>query len=53
MLGLLQHQIKQLDDRVVLDQTFTILGKYGGQPHGIIHGQANEPAKQKVVLGLL
>ena len=37
----------------MLVQAFTFLGENGGYPHGIVHGQANEPAKQKVVLGLL
>ena len=31
VLGLLQHQIKEFDDRVVLDQTFTIFGENGGR----------------------
>jgi hypothetical protein len=49
----LQIQIKELDDGVVLRQTFTILGEYGVHLHSIVYGQANEPAKQKAVLGLL
>lgn len=53
VLGLLQHEIEELDDGVMLDQTFPILGKYGGYPDGIVHGQANKPTKQEVVLGLL
>lgn len=51
--GLLQHQIEELDDGVMLDQTLAILGEDGRYPNGIVHGQANEPAKQQVVLGLL
>ena len=45
--------IEELDDRIVLDQAFAVLAEDAGHPNGIVHGQANEPAKQKVVLGLL
>lgn len=52
-LGLRQHLIEQLDHRVVRDQAFAVLAEDGGHPHGVVHGQADEPAKQQVVLGLL
>ena len=42
-----------LDEGVVLDQALTVFGEDGGYPHGVVHGQTNEPAKPQVVLGLL
>ena len=52
-IGRLHDQAEQLDDRVVFDQAFTVLGEDGGHPHAVVHGQADEPAKQQVVAGLL
>jgi hypothetical protein len=37
----------------VSNQPFTDFAEYAGHPHRIAHGQANESAKQQVVLGLL
>lgn len=53
VLGLLQHPIEEFDDGAVLDQPLVVLGEGGGHPHGVVHGQADEPAEQEVVLGLL
>ena len=52
-LGLLHDLVEELDDRIVLDQALAVLAEDGGHPDRIVHGQANEPAKQQVVLGLL
>ena len=53
VVGGLDDQTEQLDDRVVGDQAFAVLCEDGGHPHAVVHGQADEPAKQQVVLGLL
>lgn len=45
--------IEQLDDRVMRNEPLAVLGKDAGNPDRIVHGQANEPAIQEVVLGLL
>jgi hypothetical protein len=37
---------------LALEQPVTILGERGRVPHGIVHAQAHEPAKQQVVLEL-
>ena len=37
----------------MFNQAFAVLGEDRGYPDGIVHGQANEPAKQEVVLSLL
>ena len=52
LVGHFEHMVEQLNDRVMRDQAFAVLGKYCGHPDGIIHGQPDEPAKQQVVLGL-
>jgi hypothetical protein len=51
LVGNGQHLVEQFDDRVVRNQAFTVLGEDRGHPDGIVHGQADEPAKQQVVLG--
>lgn len=43
----------EFNDSVVLDQTHTIFGEDRWHSHGIVHGQAGDPAKQKLVLRLL
>lgn len=49
-LGLLQHQIEEFDDDgIVLDQTLAVLGEHGEHPHGVVHGEADEPAKQQII----
>ena len=53
LLGLLHDLVEELDDRIVLDQAFAVLAEHGRNPDCIVHGQADEPAKQQVVLGLL
>ena len=37
----------------MFNQAFTVLGKDRWYPDCVVHGQAYEPAKQQVVLGLL
>ena len=46
------HFVEELDDGVMLDEPLAILGEHRGHPNGIVHGQADEPAKQQVVLHL-
>ena len=53
LLGLLHDLIEELDDRIVRDQAVAVLAEDSGHPDCVVHGQADEPAKQKVVLGLL
>jgi len=48
-----QHFVEEFDDRVMRDQALAIPGEDGGNPDGVANGQANEPAKQQLVLGLL
>lgn len=52
LFGLGQYFVEQGDDGVVLNEPFAVLGEDGGYPDAVVHGQANEPAVQEVVLGL-
>ncbi len=48
-----QYFVEEFDHCIVLDQAFAVLGEYAGHPDCIVHCQANEPAKQQVVVRLL
>lgn len=52
LVGNGQHFVEEFNDGVVCNQALAVLGEYGGHPDGVVHGQADEPAKQQVVLGL-
>ena len=52
LVGHLQHLVEEFNHRVAFNQALAVLGEDGGNLHGVVHGQANEPAKQQVVLGL-
>lgn len=47
-----QYGIEEFDHRVLCNQALAVLGKDGGHPDAVVHRQADEPAKQKVVLVL-
>ena len=53
LLGDAQHGIEELDHRIMCNQALAVFGKDRGYPDAVVHGQAYEPAKQQVVLGLL
>ena len=53
MIGRLYDVVEQLDDRVVRNKALAVLGEHTGNSDGVVHGQANEPTVQEVVLGLL
>jgi hypothetical protein len=40
VLGMLEHQIEELDESVVFDQALTILVENAGYPHDVVNGQA-------------
>lgn len=48
LVGALQHMAEQLDDRIMRQQALTVF-----RQHRDLHRQADEPAKQQVVLHLL
>lgn len=52
-LGNGPHGMERCDRRIVLDQAHRVLGKDGGHPDRVVHGQADGPAKQQLVRGVL
>ncbi|MCY1541589.1 hypothetical protein D9M68_772900 [compost metagenome] len=48
-----QHLVEKLDDRIMLDQPFAVLGEHRGHPNWVVHRQPDEPAKKQVVVRLL
>ena len=45
--------VEEFDDDIVLDHPVAVLGEDRVVPHGVFDGQADEPAKQQVVVDLL
>jgi len=48
-----QHFVAEGNDGVVSHQAFAVICECRGYPRRVVHGQADEPAKQRVVLGPL
>jgi hypothetical protein len=52
-LGLLVHRREKPLRHLALQQPVAVLRKHGVVPHRVVHAQADEPAKQQVVVDLL
>ena len=52
MIRSLNDEAEQRGDRVLDDQALTIFNMYGERRHVVVREQADEQAKQRVVLGL-
>ena len=53
LVGHFHGSIEEFGDRVVLDEAVAVLAEDRVVPHSVLDGQADEPAKQQVVLDLL
>jgi hypothetical protein len=48
-----QDGVEEGGRNIAVEQPIAVLGKRGGRPHGVVHAEPHEPAKQQVVVQLL